>query len=169
MVYDTFQSGADIWRLRLDDAGKAAEKQPFIATEFDEGDPRLSPDGEYLAYQSGQSGAQEVYIEKFPKGGQRVGVSTNGGNQPVWRRDGNELFYAQGRTTMAVPIELSLVLKVGRARALFEAEASVAGRAHRCDVSADGQRFLIIQTLQEPIAGIRVVENWYEEFRDREQ
>ena len=96
-------------------------------------------------------------------------MSGNGGALPRWSKDGKELFYVERDTLMAVEVNTAPSFSLGRATRLFEA-LGLSGTGY--DVSADGQRFLLIETLEaEPDKkpGIHVVQNWYEEFRDREQ
>jgi Tol biopolymer transport system component len=64
-----------------------------LHTEFRERFPKLSPNVEWLAYHSDESRRCEVYVQTFPKPGAKWQVSTNGGERPVWSRDGKELFY----------------------------------------------------------------------------
>jgi len=66
--------------------------------------PRLSPDGRFVAYISDESGRQEIYVQSFPDGAAKWPVSANSGVQPLWSKDGNELFYVQGDTLMAAPV-----------------------------------------------------------------
>ena len=68
----------------------------FLDTPYDAVAPDLSPDGRFLAYQSDESGQFEVYVQPFPQGGSKWQVSTNGGYQQHWSRDGKELFYVEG-------------------------------------------------------------------------
>ena len=72
---------------------RRAEAQPLLETKFDEHHPRISPDGRWMAYASNESGRDRVYVTGFPEPIGKWQVSTNGGNFPVWRRDGRELFY----------------------------------------------------------------------------
>ena len=87
------QGGAgDIWMLPLD-----GEPSEFIATEFSEQQPTFSPDGEWLAYQSDETGQAEVYVQPYPGPGGRLQISTQGGREPLWGPDGRELFYRDAR------------------------------------------------------------------------
>jgi len=132
--------------------------------------PDLSPDGRFLAYQSNESGQFEVYVQPFPQGGGKRQVSMNGGRQPRWSGDGKELFYVEGDTLVAVSVTTEPTFSVGSARPLFDAQDAFVGRGHSYDVSAEGQRFVMVETLEEPPAPlIRVVQNWFAEFRGREQ
>ena len=79
------KTGADIWILNLDDGRKA---RPFLATADQEWNPRFSPDGRWLGYQSLESGHFEVYVLPFPGPGARHSISTDGGTEPVWSANG---------------------------------------------------------------------------------
>jgi hypothetical protein len=95
-------TGHDLWALALE-----GDKEPFpvVRTSFVEPYGQFSPDGKWVAYQSNESGRAEVYVQSFPDPGAKVQISTNGGAQMRWRRDGKELFYIglDGRL-MAAPI-----------------------------------------------------------------
>ena len=105
LIYDITdpQTGGDIWALPL--IGKA-EPRPVVRTAADEHYGTLSPDGRWLAYISNETGDYEVYAESFPATGFKRQVSTQGGFEPQWRRDGKELFYlAPNQTLMAVGVK----------------------------------------------------------------
>ncbi len=100
-------------------------------------------------------------------------MSSKEGRQPRWRRDGQEIFYVEGDTLIAVSVSTRPGFSVGKEARLFQNPTlpwTPSGFAVRYDVSPDGQRFV----LREPVVAgdrkpvIRVVQNWYEEFRDRE-
>ena len=164
-------SGAGkIFYLQAKEGASGYEKVMFLDTPFDALSPDLSPDGRFLAYESNETGQHEVYVQPFPQGGGKRQVSTNGGHQPRWRGDGKEIFFVEGDALMAVSVTTRPAFSVGSAKRLFDAQGALVGRGHRYDVSSDGQRFVMVETLEEPPAPlIRVVENWYEEFRGREQ
>ena len=69
------------------------EPIPFLVTSFDERAARFSPDGRFIAYQSSESGRNEIYVRPFPGPGARHLISTDSGKGPVWSADGTELFY----------------------------------------------------------------------------
>ena len=88
---------------------------------FDQGSARLSPDQKWLAYESNESGVREVYVDAFPAQGTRHQVSTSGGSQPRWRRDGKALFFVTpDRRLMTVSFEGTGTPRLGIPRALFE-------------------------------------------------
>src|SRR5262249_44958019 len=95
-------TGWNIWILRLQGDRKP---QPFLQTPANEGGPTFSPDGRWLAYQSDESGRWEIYVRPFPSPGGKVQISTEGGAEPVWARNGRELFYRNGRKMMVTALE----------------------------------------------------------------
>jgi dipeptidyl aminopeptidase/acylaminoacyl peptidase len=162
----------DIWYVRAKEGATGYQKETFHGTQFREIAPKLSPNGIFLAYESDESGQQEVYVRPFPEGNGKWPVSTRGGRSARWRQDGSELFYLEGDSLMAVSVATSPTFSKGRATRLFDLldTAGVDHPGHTYDVSADGQRFVFVESLEEsPPPLIRVVQNWYEEFRDREQ
>ena len=168
---DDPETGADLWYLERNEDGSGWVPHPFLQTSFNERVPRFSPDGRYVAYVSNESGQREVYIQPFPEGGRKVTVSSNGGTKVRWSRDGKELFYVEGNTLVAVSVSTAPSFSVGSATRLFEHPDVRPGNGY--DVSADGQRFVLAESVGEgtdaPEPSIRVVQNWYDEFRDREQ
>ena len=154
--------------IRTSGDGATESPVPFLDTRFDEHSPRFSPDGKWIAYVSTESGRPEVYIQPFPGPGQRLKISTGGGEGPVWHPEGTELFYLDDSRMMAVDIQLEPEVLIGRAHSLFHGNYS-RGRLHwvtNYDVSRDGKRFLM--TVRDPvpkIREIRVVQDW---FRDVE-
>ena len=162
-------SGRNIWYLQAKEGASGYEKVMFFDNpSFHERGPDLSPDARFLAYESDESGRFEVYVQPFPQGGGKRQLSTNGGHQPRWRGDGKELFYVEGDTLVAVSVTTRPTFSVGSAKRLFDAQGALEGNRHRYDVSPDGQRFVMVETLEEPPAPlIRVVQNWLAEFRGR--
>jgi dipeptidyl aminopeptidase/acylaminoacyl peptidase len=164
--YDTdLATGGDIWVLPSE-----GDRKPrvVVRTPATENSPRLSPDGRWVAYTSNESGSVEVFVQGFPEPGGRTLISTSGGVEPVWSRDGRELFYLDGDAMMAVEVKTSPTFAAGAPRMLFEGRyvlspTSIAGY----DVSADGQRFLRVQPMHPdlPTNQIQVVLNWFEELR----
>jgi Tol biopolymer transport system component len=118
---------------------------------------RLSPDGRALAYISDESGTQEIYITSFPHTATRQQVSTSGGKQPLWRRDGDELFFFSNDrhvTAVATPGDHQ---SPGRPQSLF----TVTGASGPFGVSQDGQRFLVIERDHSADHGaISLLTNW---------
>ena len=143
---------------------------PFLATEFNERAPRLSPDGRWVAYVSNQSGDDQVYVRTFPDSDQMIQVSTQGGTEPVWSRDGLELFYRNGGEMLVVDVEPGGD-EFGTPRLLFEGtyESDPNGiGAANYDVSLDGQQLLMVsRDSRAERLSLVVVENWSEELKER--
>jgi Tol biopolymer transport system component len=119
----------------------------------------------WIAYTADESGAPEVYVRRFPGGGAKWHVSTNGGAQARWRRDGKELFFlAPDGRMMAVDVTANAsTFETGTPRVLFDTgiRTSFAGRRNHYVVTRDGQRFLVnISAEDENSAPITVVLNW---------
>jgi eukaryotic-like serine/threonine-protein kinase len=155
----------DIWVLRMSDR----KAQPFLRTTFNESGPRFSPDGRWLAYVSDESGRYEVYVQPYPGPGGKWQISTDGGTEPIWNRNGRELFYRSGDKMMAVDIATQPSFIAGKPRMLFEGPYLPApGTVPNYDVSPDGQRFLMLKPVEQAGAAptqINVVLNWSEELK----
>jgi Tol biopolymer transport system component len=134
---------------------------PFLRTPFVENEPRFSPDGRWMAYVSNQSGRGEVYVAPFPGPGASRQISTAGGTQPQWRRDGTEIFYVSGGRLMVSGIKAQgIKLEVGSSRQLFAVAVPV-GYGNAYDVTADGQRFLVNSLIDEALTTpVTLVVNW---------
>ena len=161
-------TGSDIWMLPREGE---QEKWVFLDTEFDESGAMFSPDGRLLAYESNETGRDEVYVVPFSVSGPRgkKQVSIGGGTEPVWAPDSRELLYRNGDKMIAVAIETEPELSVGTPRLLFEGRFLGTGPVHlrrNYDVSPDGQRFLMIKREQDLVpTEIIVVLNWFEELK----
>ena len=109
----------DIWYLQRGKDAADWKRHAFLTGEFDERLPRLSPNGQYVAYVSNESGRDEVYVQSFPAGGNRVLVSVDGGTLPRWSPDGTELFYVRGDTLLAVSVTADRSFEVQSTSELF--------------------------------------------------
>ena len=105
-----------------------------------------------------------MYVRRFPDGTDKKQVSLRGGAQPRWRKDGNELFYVEDATLLAVQVSSERDFALGAAERLFEEKDGFPGRGLRYDVSFDGRRILMTETLRKANLSIRVVQNWFEEL-----
>jgi len=164
----------DVWLLSIGDRKTRA----LIHTAANEITPEFSPDGRWLAYVSNESGPHEVYVQSYPGPGERHLISTNGGEQPAWSRDGRELFYVQnggynpGRglpTLMSVSITTVPTFVAGTPKALFESTdlSSAWGRSY--DVALDGTRFVLAlsKDASANLAPTQMifVQHWFEELK----
>jgi Tol biopolymer transport system component len=157
-------TSTDIWVLPF-----TGERKPFllVQTPFSDGVGRFSPDGRWVAYRSSESGKFEVYVVPFPMAGGKWQISTGGGEQPRWRRDGKELFFLSENVVMAAEVNgAGAAFQVGAVRRLFEVrrrtESGVSGNTGSAyDVTPDGQRFLVNVVEQvAPPPPITVITNW---------
>ena len=150
---------------------------PLLHTTFQELNADLSPDGRWVAFQSNESGQDEVYVRPFPDvNSGRWQVSAGGGSAPIWSRNGRELFFMTHRESTrvtAVSVQSGATFSAGKPEMLFEGRylgGGTGGRAY--DVSADGQRFLMIKdpvtdTSTTSASPLVVVVNWFEELKAR--
>jgi len=153
------KSGSDIWVLPLFGDRKPF---PYLQSEFNERWAKLSPGGQWLAYSSDETKRNEVYVQTFPNPGGKWQVSANGGDRPVWSRDGKELFFisADGKM-MAVGVRSGkdqTDFNAGAIKPLFDVHMAI----QDCfDVSKDG-RFLIPITVASGASNVPMtaVVNW---------
>jgi serine/threonine-protein kinase len=158
-------TGLDLWVRPLK---QAQAPQPFVRTRFTEVGPAFSPDGRYIAYVSDESGQYEVYVRPYPPRPGKWQVSTAGGEEEIWSRDGRELFYRNGNKWMVVPVSLRPEFKAGTPRLLFEGPyVNVGGLSY--DVTPDGRRFLLLEPVEHAasVTHLNVVLNWFEEVKQK--
>jgi dipeptidyl aminopeptidase/acylaminoacyl peptidase len=170
----TAKMGSDLMWLPITGKG---QKTPLVQTPFNERNADVSPDGRWLAYQSDESGRDEIYVRPFPDvNGGRWQISSGGGAKPVWAREGGELFYLDGDGFLtAARVQTAPSFSAGNASRLLDTRyPSGVVNDRDYDVSRDGKRFLMIKTV--PVtdqtsppspASIVVVVNWSEELKQR--
>jgi serine/threonine-protein kinase len=153
----------DIWVLDLEH-GK--DPEPFLDSRFSERFPSLSPDGGWLVYASDESGRTEVYARPYPGPGGRVQISVDGGTEPLWSRDGSEIFFKSQDMYKAVAVTSGDELEVGEPVTLFKdvfvGPSPVSPDVHSYDVSADGSALLVVRRLasEESNSDLRIVVGW---------
>ena len=153
------------------------ERKPLLETQNIIAQPKVSPGGQWIAYSSGESGRNEIYVRPFPdvnKG--KWQASTNGGNSPLWSPDGRELFYfGLENSVMAVAVETKPAFNLGTPKILFKNTNlgfTVAGGTP-WDIHPDGKRFLMIKPPGATSSpgqiprNINIVLNWFEELKQR--
>ncbi|HEY3123968.1 MAG TPA: protein kinase [Thermoanaerobaculia bacterium] len=138
--------------------------RPFLQTPANETRARFSPDGRWIAYQSDESGRSEVYVAAYPGPGGRSPVSIDGGTDPVWSRDGRELFFQCGGKMMATAVETRPSFRAGVPKPLFELT-----NLEDYDVALDGKRFVMIRRQAEDTTprSLAVVLGWFDDLRRR--
>ena len=169
-TYSNFRkTGMDLLLLPLKGERRV---RPLLQSSTDESNAEVSPDGHWLAYQSNETGRDEIYVRPFPNvdDGKRM-VSTGGGTQPLWARNGQELFFESSGALMRVPVVTGSRFEPGAPTKLLDLPRGpdlAVGRMY--DVSPDGRRFLILK----PVSGVVetptfprliLVQNWFEELK----
>jgi serine/threonine-protein kinase len=154
-------SGLDIWVLDM----KTQRARPILASRFTEVHPRFSPDGKWLAYVSDESGQFEVYVRPFPGPGPKRLVSNDGGTEPHWRADGQEIFYRIGDAVMAADVTTTGQFRASVPHLLFRGDYRTAVNWPTWDVLPSGQAFLLIQDFAKPRTSLNMIQNWFEEVR----
>lgn len=140
------------------DARGTGQATPYLQTTFNETQAAIAPDGRWLAYASDEPGRYEIYVDRFPRAGQRVRITADGGTDPRWRADGRELVFRRGNAVYAA----SLAVKDGTLEALGTSRLFDTGPDLRAyDMTRDGRRFVLNRPMPgeaPPVA--RVVVNW---------
>jgi eukaryotic-like serine/threonine-protein kinase len=136
---------------------------PYFETSIPVAAGRFSPDGRWMAYVSEEAGRPEVYVSPFPKASRKWQISTAGGSQPVWSRNGRELYFlTPDRKLVAAKVATMPEFHIEAAQTLFEVvEKPSASDIPLYDVRPDGSRFLV----NIPVEGVgseplTVVLNW---------
>ena len=172
IVLNRGRGESDMYLLSL--TGEAFP-QSFLSTPFDEAGAKISPDGNYVAYESDETGRYEVYVRTFPNpDGGRWQITTDGGYEPQWSPTGNELFFRRyfGVSINAVNIQTEPNFSITSPR-LVLAGNYVTGPSTYA-VSADGERLLMFKSVDQPsdeapsnarASKLAIVENWFEELK----
>jgi serine/threonine-protein kinase len=163
----------DLWVLSTDGKG---ETQPFLKTQYQESGAHFSPDGRWVAYESDETGRLEVFVTSFPPGGGKWQISDGGGAQPLWSRDGRELFFrsADGVVSVRAAAE-GQTFQASKPEPVFRGAFLGGLRGVTLpgfnfpdyDVSGDGRRFVMFagSTEKRPATQAKVVLGWFEELR----
>ena len=133
--------------------------RPLLGSNFREQYGAFSPDGKWVAYQSNETGAQEIWLTDFPGGKQKHRISERGGREPRWRANGEELFYAGG-DDMLMAAAIGPDLGSVRSVPLFRAGPFPASEGWHYAVTSDGQKFLVQVGRPDQSRTLHVVFNW---------
>jgi len=158
------------WDISLLDVASGSVR-PFLNTRFNESYPDFSPDGRWIAYTSDESKRLEVYVRSFAGPGMKYQVSSEGGVEPLWARNGKQLFYRWQDQVWAVDAETGNGFATSKPHMLFEKSGySSAFPIRNWDLSLDGKRFLMVKLEQRkptPVTEMILVQNWLEELKHR--
>lgn len=148
-------SGEDLW---LQPPLEGSTATPYATIPFNQSFGVFSPDGRWVAYASDESGTFDVYVDSYPKPGSRIRVTTAGGIEPRWSRDGSSLYFRRGSELHVVSLKRSdATLEVSSMDRLFDAGATI--RSY--DVPPDGQRFLVNVPADETgRSALTLITNW---------
>ena len=165
-------SGAGTRHLFVVKNGVDTIPRLLLQSRFDNFAMTLSPDGQWLAYVSLESGGPEVYVRPFPSvDSARFVISVGGGQEPVWSRDGRELFFRSPRGEMyAVTVTTGRVFSHGIPKLLFTGIGLALQDFHRSyDVHPDGKRFLMVASGGGDANSVNVIFNWRVELEKLKQ
>ncbi|MBZ5632409.1 MAG: hypothetical protein LAO55_04705 [Acidobacteriia bacterium] len=152
---------SSIWALPLEGGGR--KPMPILQDNFRSRQANFSPDALWIAYISNESGRDEVYVRGFPPREGKWLISSNGGTDPSWRRDGRELFYMspEGVLTAVEIAPAGSGIRPGIAHALFQTRGHTVYAA-----AADGRRFLMKAPVEDASPpGVNVIMNWSQQLR----
>ena len=155
----------DIWLVLMEEERKS---RLFRGTNANEIQATVSPDGKWIAYRSDHSGRNEIYVEPFPDGGPIIQISSQGGTEPIWAVNGQELFYRNEEEMLVVGIETRPEFRAVKPSRLFSGIYDLAEPPHRAqnyDVAPDGRFLMIRQSEGASPIQINVVLNWPEELK----
>jgi serine/threonine-protein kinase len=141
--------------------------QPVVVTQNLEGANglSLSPDGRWLAYASSATGNSEIWVQPYPGPGAAVRVSPRGGREPVWARNGRELFYLEGQRLVAVAVQPGTTFSFSPAESLFEHAYVATGQPPSYDVAADGRFLMVKSGATATVPPIVITLGWFEELK----
>jgi serine/threonine-protein kinase len=178
LIYAVFGSHGSLDAIGVYSAADHTTR-PLLDNQFDNEWAILSPDSKWIAYNSDESGQQEVYVAPYPSMSPRTRVSISGGRHPLWSPDGRELYYRTSASlaavteralsvntkVIAVSVESAPGLKIGTPHELFEGPYFNSG--HDWAITPDGRAFLFIRDKegQNGPGEMNVVLNWFEELK----
>jgi Tol biopolymer transport system component len=160
----------ELWEVTVDGSAPAV---PLRQGAFKHDSPEYSPSGNWVVFQSDESGASEVYVQPYPGPGPVIPVSIGGGTEPLWAKDGSSrLFYRRDDQMIAVPFDPGSPVPVGSPSVLFEASYFPSPEGARVHQVAPDGRFLLMKDAtpdasEHPPAQVVLVQNWFEDLKAR--
>jgi serine/threonine-protein kinase len=157
--------GSGLYLMRLEGDRTPRRLFPQPAGELN---GQVSPDGRWIAYEAVVSSRSEIFVSSFPDPGPRHQISTNGGVDPLWSRDGRELVFQQGARLMSVGVTLGTAFAATAPRVLYEGRfLRSANNKTSWSITPDGSRFLRLQQVESAraVTQVNLVLNWFEEVK----
>jgi Tol biopolymer transport system component len=162
------KTSMDLMLLSIDAEAKDRKPMPLLNSTFNEMHGQFSPDQKWIAYTSDISGQREIYVQSFPAADSVTRISIDGGQMPRWRRDGKELFFISSTgKMMAVSVKLGAGPKpsfeAGTPEPLFDSHiinTFITNILHQYDVTADGQRFIVVTANKTESPLLNLIVNW---------
>ena len=161
LVFQGSKEGpADVWVLPLAGAGGKSAASLFFQSPGPDLNGRFSLDDKWIAYDSVESGTRQTFVAPYPGPGGKRQISAAGGGMPRWRADGRELYFVMpdGQLMAAEVTIRPGMLEVGAVQKLFDGIVTTRGMTF--DVSADGQKFLVVEDSSGPTPPLTLVQNW---------
>ncbi|HVT02708.1 MAG TPA: protein kinase [Thermoanaerobaculia bacterium] len=155
-------AGLDLWLLSLADG----KRMPLIQTPFNEQAAAFSSDGRWIAYESNESGKDQVYVRSLAEGGGRWQVSIDGGQFPQWSRDGREIFYWNDTDFYRVPVTVAPTFSPGQPEKLFS-NRSTYWLTDSYDLTPDGSFLMISRSGEFEARHFNFVVDWFDEVKQR--
>ena len=148
---------------------KSRRVKPFLNSQAAEGWPEISPDGRWLSYASNESGQTQVWVRPFPGPGGKWLISQDLGWDPIWSKDGRQIFYFRSGQVWVVDVKTEGGFSAGKPRLLFMQPGFGGSEPTRnWDLWPDGQGFLSVkydETKQPSVTEMILVQNWFEELK----
>lgn len=164
-VDQTLETGSDIVLLDM----QTRRITPLLNSDASELTPALNPDGRWLAYASNETGRNEVYVIPLSGRGGKTQISNQGGADPLWAKDGRQLYFRRGSQVWAVDIRSDGGFSSGKPRLLFDQPGLIGGYSMGTwDLSVDGRRFLMVKVEErkpQPVTEVIFIQNWFEELK----
>jgi serine/threonine-protein kinase len=143
--------------------------EPLFESEDNDNHPVLSKDGKWLAYVENEASGGQIFVTSYPDLEGKWLVSSEDGLEPVWAPNGKAIYYRDGTSVVAVPVQTEGGFSLGRAQSLFEDVYVTDSNCRSYDIHPDGKRFLMMKEVEEevPLTELIVVENWFEDLKRR--
>jgi eukaryotic-like serine/threonine-protein kinase len=167
LIIDTYEGSNQTNLTMFNMQQKGDTLSNFLATQADEWTADLSPDGNWLAYSSNETGPYEVYIQPFNKKGGKWQVSLNGGAEPHWADGGKKLFYIKGNSLVMVPVvSTNGTIKLGKEVVLFYYSSLPVDSGITYDITPDGNYCITTRTGESESHQVNVIVNWTTEIKN---